>query len=149
MDSEKDDWKNLKDTQYDSIPELPTQQEAPPIIKVGCFYFSAVTLALFILLIKLFVNDPPESFKEFICCFPKVLALMAFFPAGLAPLFVPFLPNNFELGAFLPISWIVYIVHGIATACAQNRKTICTLLIVLVLLLLVNIYGCSVMLKGL
>ena len=73
---------------------------------------------------------------------------MPFFPAGLAPLFTLFLPKGFELGAFLPIGWAVYIAHGIALARAKNHKTIRTLLIVLVVLLLINVYGCSVMLKG-
>ena len=112
----------------------------------GYLWFSAFALAFLFLLIKLCIDDPPKSFKEFICCFPKVLGLVIVFPIGLGSLL---LPKGFDLEAFLPIGYIVYIAHGIATACAQNRKTICTLLTILVILLLVNIYGCSVMLKGL
>ena len=149
MYSADDDWEKLKDTQHEPIPK-PQEERERPSIKKGRFYFAAVVVALLFLSIKQWgIDDPPSSFKEFVQCSPDLLILLPFFPAGLAPLFVPFLPNNFELGAFLPISWIVYIVHGIATACAQNRKTICTLLTILVILLLVNIYGCSVMLKGL
>ena len=60
---------------------------------------------------------------------------------------MPFLPKGFELGA-VPAGWIIYIAHGIALACAKKRKTICTLLITLVILLLINVYGCVPMLKG-
>ena len=138
MDSADDDWKNLKDTQYDPVPGLPTQKDGSPIDKVGCLYFSAFALAFLVLLIKLFVDDPPKSFKEFIFGLPDLLVLVFFFPAGLAPLFAFFLPKSFEFGAFLPIGWIIYIAHGIAIACSKNRKTIRMLLIMLIILLFIR-----------
>ena len=148
MDSTDDDWKNLKDTQYDPVSEPQGQQEYPSI-KKGCLYFSAIAFALLFLFIKqLCIDDPPDSFKEFVRCSPDLLILLFFFPAGLAPLFMLFLPKGFELGAFLPIGWTIYITHGIALAYTKNHKIICTLLIILIILLIINVYGCVSMLKG-
>ena len=146
MDSANDDQQI---TQHDLIPEPQAQQEFPSNRK-GCLYFSAIVFALLFLFIKQrCISSYPDSFKEWIRVIPVLVNLTVVFPVGLAPLLDILFSKEVARGAALPIGWAIYVIHGFAMMLAQNRKTIYTLLLILVVLLLINVYGCVTMLNEL
>ena len=79
------------------------------------------------------------------CPSPEGIGILPFFPVGLAVLMHL---DGAEMGAMVT-GWIVYLVFGILILTARRRRRFRALFIAFIILLLLNVAGCHVVLRGL
>jgi hypothetical protein len=133
------------------MPSLLLAQEVFSARK-GCLWSSTVATALLILCVVLLCNGSisPDSLQEFFAGIPELLLLIIFFPAGLIWWLNQILPSGSELNnGLVMLGWGIYLIHGLILLIAKRWKTVVALMMILVLFLIMNIYGCSVMMSGL
>lgn len=140
MNSTDDDWEDLKDTQYDPIPE---PQEHPKI-KKGGLYFLTWGAALIIFIGLQFLYHGPRVLDALV----GGLVGIPFFPVGLGAPFAEYLPSWLVMPVLCG-GWLFYFLHAFALARACDKIRVRNLLILLAVVLLLNVYGCSKILQTL
>jgi len=114
---------------------------------MGCLFFLVWGVALISPVI--IASDTHWSLQKAISGFSELLPLAVFFPAGLAYPLKSIFPKATPGVLPLILGWLIYFVHGCLVLFVEKRSTLQALMIVLLLLLLVNVYGCSCILKDL
>ena len=144
MNSGDDDWKNLKDTQYDTVSE-PSAQEEPSPVKFDLMkrkrrvYFLTWGAALVLFIAMMFPRYGINSFAY--------LILIPLFPVGFPAIFFEYLSDS-SAGFLIWIAYVFYVLHACIYAWSRNKTLVRCLLVLLAIVLFINARGCCIIAEG-